>query len=97
MLPDGQGEPPRRVRWAALSVVAGLAIGAAVVLGLALRVITARQAIGVALPAVLLTIGGAVTIALPGPGASHRLGFRAGLRAGTLAARMRSAFRGRRR
>jgi hypothetical protein len=95
--PQGEPERPRRVRLAAWSLAAGLAVGAAAVTGLVAGAISSRQAMGMALPAALLAIGGAITLAIPGPAASRWLGFRAGLRAGTLMNRWRSAFRRRER
>ena len=91
--PEGEPEPPRRVRLAAWSVVAGLAVGAAAMTGLFAGAIDTPQAMSMALPAGLLVIGGAITLAIPGPAASRWLGFRAGLRVGALMNRWRSAFR----
>jgi hypothetical protein len=55
--------------------------------------ISTRQAIGLAVPSALLTIGGLIVAARPDPVTAWRHGFQAGRRAGFLARLWRSILR----
>jgi hypothetical protein len=85
--------PPRRVRRAAWCVIAGLILVTAAVICAALDVMSAQQGIALGLPGALLILGGLIAAAAPDGAASRRLGFRAGLRTGSLLSRLRSVFR----
>jgi hypothetical protein len=63
------------------------------VICLALAAITGRQAVGIALPSVLLILGGLIVAAIPDNATGRRMGFQAGFRAGLLLGRWRSVFR----
>jgi hypothetical protein len=93
------GEPedlsPRRARRIrAAWCVAGGAIGCtAVLICLAVGVLTAQRAIALGLPAALLLFAGLVIAAAPDPAAGRRAGFKAGFLAGSLLTRLRFVFR----
>ncbi|HTW01452.1 MAG TPA: hypothetical protein VMF87_14240 [Streptosporangiaceae bacterium] len=92
--PAGNDSPRRRrARRAAWCVIAGLILVAAAVTCAPLDVISPQQAIAVGLPGALLIVGGLIAGAAPDAAASRRLGFRAGLRTGSLLSRLRSVFR----
>jgi hypothetical protein len=74
-------------------MVAGIVLGVAAVICLGVRVIAIPQAIALALPAVLLVIGGVIWGAPPDAATSGRLGFLAGFQIGSLVSRLRSLFR----
>jgi hypothetical protein len=93
------GEPedlsPRRARRSrAAWCVAGGAIGCtAVIICLAVGVLSAQRAIALGLPAAVLLIGGLVIAAIPDPAAARQAGFRAGFLAGSPLSRWRLVFR----
>jgi hypothetical protein len=91
--PGGLGPRQLRAIGAAWCVAVGLVLGAACVICLALGAISPRQAVGIALPAVLLIAGGLIVAAIPDPATGRRTGFLAGFRAGLLFGRWRSVFR----
>jgi hypothetical protein len=77
--------------------IAGGAIGcAAVLISLAVDVLTVQQAIALGLPAALLLVAGLVIAAIPDQAAGRRAGFKAGFLAGSLLTRLRLVFRRRR-
>jgi hypothetical protein len=73
--------------------VAGIILGAVAVICLGFRAIAVPQAIALALPAVLLVIGGVIWGASPDLEAGRRRGFQAGFQLGSLVSRLRSVFR----
>jgi hypothetical protein len=91
----GQDRDPDRprARAAAWVTVAGIILGAAAVICLGYRAIAVPQAIAMALPAVLLVIGGVIWGASPDLAAGRRRGFQAGFQLGSLVSRLRSFFR----
>jgi hypothetical protein len=82
-----------RGRAAAWCVAAGVILGAAAVICLGYRAIAVQQAIAMALPGVLLVIGGVLWGAPPDAETGRRVGFYAGFQLGSLVSRLRSLFR----
>jgi hypothetical protein len=81
---------PRAAVWV---TVAGIILGAAAVICLGYRAIAVPQAIAMALPAVLLVIGGVIWGASPDLEAGGWRGFQAGFQLGSLVSRLRAFFR----
>jgi hypothetical protein len=86
----GPSEPPdisprsqRAVR-AAWTAVAGVILGTCTAICLAVGAISGEQAVALALPAVLLVVGGLIVVAMPDPVTSQRRGFGAGFLASSL-------------
>ena len=69
---------------APLSQVGGTVLALATLTCSLLGVVSAQQAIAMALPAAVLIIGDLIAASIPDRSTSSRLGFQAGLRAGTL-------------
>lgn len=88
---DGKQRPWARI--AAWCQVIGAVLAIATLTCSLLGVISAQQAIALGLPATLLVVGGLIAAAAVDPSEGERLGFLAGLRAGTLLRRQRSLFR----
>jgi hypothetical protein len=87
-------QPARpRASAAAWCMTAGVILGVAAVICLVLRAITVQQAIAMALPAVLLVIGGVILGAPRDEATGGRFGFLAGFQIGWLLSRLRSLFR----
>jgi hypothetical protein len=84
--PEPQDIGPRspRAARAAWAVVAGVILGTSAAICLALGVISGAQAVAIALPAVLLVVGGLIVVAMPDPATGQRRGFGAGFRASSL-------------
>jgi hypothetical protein len=82
-----------RARPAAWCTAAGVILGTAAVICLALGAVTVQQAIALTLPAALLIIGGLVWAAAPDAATAGRLGFQAGFQLGALLGRLRSVLR----
>jgi len=77
----------------ALCQVGGTVLALATLTCSLLEVISAQQAIAMGLPAAVLVTGDLITASIPDPSTSKRLGFRAGLRAGSLVNLCRSLVR----
>jgi len=90
---DDNGTQRQRARLAAWCRVTGAVLAMATVICLRLNVISIQQAVAIGLLAVLLIVGGLIAGSTVDPATAHRLGFRAGLRVGTLLRRLRSALR----
>jgi hypothetical protein len=82
----------RAVR-AAWGVAAGVILGTSAVICLAVGVISGEQALAMALPGVLLIVGGLIVMAMPEPVTGQRRGFRAGFLASSLRRRWRGVYR----
>jgi hypothetical protein len=93
--PQPEDISPRSSRGvrAAWGAAAGVILGTSAVICLAVGVISGEQALAMALPAVLLIVGGLVVMAMPEPATGQRRGFRAGLFAGSLRRRWRGVHR----
>jgi hypothetical protein len=94
--PSGQPEGrPRQARAvaAAWCVSAGVIVGAAALICLALHAVSGQQAIAIGLPGALLIVGGLIAAAVPDAATGRRIGFEAGFHAGWLVSRLRSLFR----
>jgi hypothetical protein len=93
------GEPedlsPRRARGsrAAWCVAGGAISCTAVLICLAVDILSVQRAVALGLPAALLLIGGLIFAAIPNPAAGRQAGFRAGFLAGSLLTRWRFVFR----
>ncbi len=68
----------RRARLAAWTITAGVALSSATVAVSALNVVSTQQAIAMALPAVLITLGGIAAWIVPDAWIAWRRGFRRG-------------------
>jgi hypothetical protein len=78
---------------AALCQASGAILALAALTCSLLSLISAQQAIAMALPAAVLIIGGLIAAPIPGHSTAGRLGFQAGLRAGTFVNLWRSLIR----
>jgi len=94
--PQPEDVSPRRsaraVR-AAWGAAAGVILGMSAVICLAVGVISGEQALAMALPAILLIVGGLIVMAMPEPATGQRRGFRAGFLASSLRRRWRGVHR----
>ena len=79
------------MRIAVASVVAGGVAGLAIAVTYALGDISLKQTIMLALPAAILILGGLTVAMTSDPETVERQGFRAGMKAGSLRRRWRSA------
>ena len=89
----GDMRPRNRRTVGAVGVVAGVALALVAVMSLALDAISAEQAVAIATPGIVLIISGLIVATLPDPETGRRLGFRAGVSAGSLLGRWRAGFR----
>lgn len=88
---------PRKQRGlAALCRASGAVLALATLTCSLLGIVSAQQAIAMALPAAVLIAADLIAASVPDPSTGRRLGFQAGLRAGTLVNRWRSLLRHRR-
>ena len=87
---DRNGGDRRKARRALWFAGAGVAAGLATAIASALGDMSVKQAITVAVPAAVLTFGGLAVAVASDPETAERLGFRAGLKAGSLRRRWRS-------
>jgi len=71
----------RRIRYASSATAAGIALSLATVVVSALNIISSQQAIALAVPAVLITVGGLVGQIVPEAWIAWRRGFRHGCEA----------------
>lgn len=94
--PEDRNPRRRRTARAAWCISAGVILATAAVTCAALHAVSAQQAMALGLPGALLIVAGLMAAAVPDAAASLRLGFQAGLRAGSFWARLRSVFRQRR-
>lgn len=83
----------QRARVAAWCEAIGAVLAIATLISSLLNAISAQQAVAMGLPAVLLTAGGLIAASTLAESDGGRIGFRAGLRVGTLLRKLRSAFR----
>ena len=98
-LPRQPEDPsPRRprARLAAWCAAAGVVLGTAAVICLAVGAVSIQQAVALGLPAVILIMGGLIAAAIPDPATGRRAGFQTGFRVGSLLSQWRSVFRQRR-
>jgi hypothetical protein len=91
--PEGHRSRWSRDRTAGWCVTAGVILGVAAVICLALDAVSPQQGIAIGLPAVLLIVGGLIAAAVPDAATGKRLSFQAGFRMGWLLSRLRSLFR----
>jgi hypothetical protein len=89
---DRQDRDRRQARRALWIAGAGVAAGLATAIASALGDIRDMQAIMFGLPAAVLAFGGLTVAVASDPETAERLGFRAGLKAGSLRRRWRSVF-----
>lgn len=87
---------PRKLRsiGATWCVAAGVVLVLVALICLVFAAISGTQAVAIALPGVVLLFAGLIVAALPDPATGRRLGFQAGVRAGALLNRWRTALRG---
>jgi hypothetical protein len=93
--PQPEDVRPRKLRavGAKWAVAAGVVLGLAAAICLALDAISGQQAVAIAMPGIVLIIGGLIVATLPDPETGRRLGFHAGVSAGSLLNRWLTAFR----
>jgi hypothetical protein len=87
---------PRKLRaiGATWCAVAGVALVLVALICLAFATISGTQAVAIAMPGVVLIFAGLIVATLPDPATGRRLGFQAGVWAGSLLNRWRTALRG---